>query len=402
MKKLGSRNKVNRKAKSFSIAIAQLKHEKIRFLVALSGIIFAVVMMFMQLGFRDALFDSSILLHRSMQGDLFLLHPKSSALLAVKSFSKYYLYQLQEFKEVQSVSPVRLGYATWKNPWNFDTRAIFVIGVDPSNNLLELPGLEKNLNKIIYPDTVLFDEASRTEFGPVVEKFRSGEKVISELQGPLLQEPVNVSVSGLFKLGTSFSANGHLLTSSSNFIHILTNRDNDSIEIGIIKLKAETDANQVAKAMRTKLPDDVKVFTKQEFMDVEKNYWQSSTAIGFIFSLSTTMAFFVGTVIVYQVLYTDVAEHLPSYAVLKAIGYRDFSLLGIILQEALILSVLGYIPGLLIAMISYQQTKTATLLPIGMTVDRASNLFFLTVVMCVVSGLIAVRKLRQADPADIF
>lgn len=396
------KSRPRQKGKNFSIAIAQLKHEKIRFLVALSGIIFAVVMMFIQLGFRDALFDSSVLLHRSMQGDIFLLHPKSSALLALKSFSRYYLYQTQALDEVESVSPVHLGYATWKNPWNFDTRAIFIVGIDPNNNLLDLPGIQENLSQITYPNAVLFDEASRAEFGPVVTEFQAGTPVVAELQGPLLQEPRNVQVRGIFKLGTSFSANGHLLTSNSNFINILTNRDQEQIEIGIIKLKPEASIQNVVKALKAKLPDDVRVLTKQEFMDVETNYWKSSTAIGFIFSLSTTMAFIVGTVIVYQVLYTDVSEHLPGYAVLKAIGYRDISLLWIILQEALILSVLGYIPGFLIAMISYHQTQAATLLPIGMTVDRATSLFMLTVIMCVASGLVAVRKLRDADPADIF
>lgn len=290
------------KRKNFSIAISQLKHEKVRFLVALSGIVFAVVMMFMQLGFRDALFDSSVLLHKSMQGEIFLLHPKSSALLALKSFSRYYLYQTLGFNEVESASPLHLGYATWKNPWNFDTRAIFIIGIDPSNNVLALPGVEENLDRITYPDSVLFDQASRAEFGPVIAQFREGKEIVAELQGPLLKKSKNVKVVGSFTLGTSFSANGHLLTSNSNFINILTNRDQEHIEIGVVKLKPNTDVHRVAQLLRNKLPQDVRVLTKQEFMDVESNYWKSSTAIGFIFSLSTTMAFIVGIVIVYQVL----------------------------------------------------------------------------------------------------
>jgi putative ABC transport system permease protein len=174
------------------------------------------------------------------------------------------------------------------------------------------------------------------------------------------------------------------------------------MEIGVIKLKQNANVNKAVREIKNKLPEDVRVLTKQEFMDVEINYWKSSTAIGFIFSLSTTMAFIVGTVIVYQVLYTDVSEHLPSYAILKAIGYTDISLLGIILQEALILSILGYIPGFLIAIISYQQTKNATLLPIGMTAERALTLLILTVLMCLISGFVAVRKLRDAEPADMF
>ncbi|WP_335337387.1 ABC transporter permease DevC [Anabaena sp. WA102] len=390
------------KGKNFSIALSQLKYEKVRLLVALSGIIFAVVMMFMQLGFSDALFDSSVLLHKSMQADVFLLHSKSSALVALKSFSKYYLYQLLEFPEVKSVSPIHLGYANWKNPWNNDNRSIFVLGIDPSNNVLDLPGIQENLTNITYPDGVLFDMSSRPEFGAVVTSFNAGETILSELQGSLLKVEKVVKVVGLFRLGASFAANGHLLTSNSNFVNILTNKSAASIEIGTIQLNPNANLKQSISEIRSRLPSDVLAFTKDEFINFEKDYWKRNTAVGFIFSLSTMMAFIVGSVIVYQVLYTDVSEHLPGYAILKAMGYTDISLLWIIIQESLILSILGYIPGFLIAMISYQQTKSATLLPIGMTVDRGITLLLVTILMCLISGLIAVRKLRDADPADIF
>jgi putative ABC transport system permease protein len=244
--------------------------------------------------------------------------------------------------------------------------------------------------------------SSRPEFGPVVTSFNAGETILSELQGSLLQVEKVVKVVGLFRLGASFAANGHLLTSNSNFVNVLTNKSPESIEIGTIQLNANANLKQSISEIRSRLPSDVLAFTKDEFINFEKDYWKRNTAVGFIFSLSTMMAFIVGSVIVYQVLYTDVSEHLPGYAILKAMGYTDISLLWIIIQESLILSILGYIPGFLIAMISYQQTKSATLLPIGMTVDRGITLLLVTILMCLISGLIAVRKLRDADPADIF
>jgi len=158
----------------------------------------------------------------------------------------------------------------------------------------------------------------------------------------------------------------------------------------------------VAKELRNYLPPDVRVLTKQEYIDKERNFWASSTAIGFIFTLGTIMGFIVGTVIVYQILYTEVADHLVEYATLKAIGYPQKYLLIVILQEALILAILGYIPGLAFSLFLYQQARQATLLPVYMSAARAIQVLILTIIMCFISGAIAVRKLRYADPADIF
>ena len=114
------------------------------------------------------------------------------------------------------------------------------------------------------------------------------------------------------------------------------------------------------------------------------------------------MGFIVGTVIVYQILYTEVADHLAEYATLKAIGYTHNYLLFVILQEAVILAFVGYMPGFAVTMFLYNRARAATLLPVLMSSERAIMVLILTLVMCFISGTIAVRKLQSADPADIF
>lgn len=170
----------------------------------------------------------------------------------------------------------------------------------------------------------------------------------------------------------------------------------------MIKLKPSANREQVIENLRRILPEDVKVISKQDFMEFEKSYWNSSTPIGFIFTLGAALGFIIGTVIVYQILYSDISDHLAEYATLKAMGYTDTYLLVVVFQEALILAVLGYIPGFSISLVFYAATRIATLLPIFMSVDRAMLVLALTVLMCSLSGAIAVRKLRTADPADIF
>ncbi|MBW4682842.1 MAG: ABC transporter permease DevC [Microcoleus vaginatus WJT46-NPBG5] len=378
------------------LAWLQLTREKMRLLVALAGIGFADILMFMQLGFRDALFDSSVRIHENLDGDIFLVSPQSTTLTAMKSFPQRRLYQTLAFEGVESVKPVYLDLSLWKNPVDRSTRSIFVLAFNPDDTVFNLPGVVNNINQIKLPDRVLFDAASREEFGPVAEKFTQGEPVITEVGGR------RVEVKGLFEMGASFGANGNIFTSDLNFLRIFPRRQKGIIDIGIVKLKPTADVEAVLKGMKTYLPDDVIYFSKQEFIDWEKNYWATSTTIGFIFTLGTAMGFIVGIVIVYQILYTDVSDHLAEYATLKAMGYKDLYFLIVVFQEALILAILGYFPACAVAIGLYNLTRNATSLPLIMTLARATTVLILTVVMCSVSGVIAVRKLSAADPADIF
>jgi putative ABC transport system permease protein len=378
------------------LAWLQLSHEKIRLLVAIAGISFADILMFMQLGFRDALFDSAVKFHTNVQGDVFLVSPQSTSLIAMKTFSARRLQQARSLNNVESINPIYLDFRFWKNPENKSTRGIMVIGFNPSDDkLFTMPGVKENLPKILLPNSYLFDTKSRAQFGDVKKWFDAGQKVSTEVGNR------KVTIGGLFEMGASFGADGNILSSDTNFIR-LTDRDKGLIDVGVIRLTPGSDAKVTAAKLAKILPSDVRVFTKEEFIDFERKYWQEGTSIGFIFTLGTVMGFIVGIVIVYQILYTDVADHLSEYATLKAMGYTDWYLLAVVFQEAVILSIVGFMPGMFAAVGLYTMTRNATSLPLMMTLARAASVFLLTVIMCLVSGAIAVRKLRAADPADMF
>jgi putative ABC transport system permease protein len=378
------------------LAWLQLSHEKIRLLVAIAGISFADILMFMQLGFRDALFDSAVKFHTNVQGDVFLVSPQSTSLIAMKTFSMRRLQQARSLSNVESINPIYLDFRFWKNPENKSTRGIMVIGFNPSDTkLFAMPGVEKNLDKMLLPDSYLFDTKSRAQFGDVKKWFDAGQKVTTEVGNR------KITIGGLFDMGASFGADGNILSSDTNFIR-LTKREKGLIDVGVIRLTPGSDPIVTAAELKKILPKDVRVFTKTEFIDFERKYWQEGTSIGFIFTLGTVMGFIVGIVIVYQILYTDVADHLSEYATLKAMGYTDGYLLVVVFQEAIILAAVGFMPGMFAAIGLYTMTRNATSLPLLMTVTRAITVFLLTVIMCLVSGAIAVRKLRAADPADMF
>ncbi|MFM6133342.1 MAG: ABC transporter permease DevC [Sphaerospermopsis kisseleviana] len=379
------------------LAWLQLSREKARMSVAIAGIAFADVLMFLQLGIREALFDGAVQLHNSLQGEIVLVSSRYKSLISLDQFSERRLYQAWGFTGVKSVSSIYLDSIPWKNPDNQQTWRIFTIGFNVEQPVVDLPGVQENINYLRQSDTVLFDQGSRKEFGNITGKFAANQKISTELNNR------QVNVVGLFRLGTSFGVNGNIITSDVNFLRLLgKRRQKGLIDFGVIKLEPGTDVNWVIQNLKANLPDDVQVFSKKEFMAQEKSFWNTSTAVGFTFTLGAIIGFIVGAVIVYQILYSDVSDHLPEYATLKAIGFKNRYLLVVVFQEALILAAIGFIPGFMISQGLYLITRQATLLPIMMTIDRAIFIFILTTIMCSISAVIAMQKLNAADPADIF
>lgn len=388
---------MNFKLRKTPLAWLQVKREKQRLTIALAGIAFADLLMFIQLGLNETLYSSAVNLHNSLQGDLFLLSPISEALQSPQSFSRQRLYQAASLKEIASITPVYLAGARWRNPQQRDRiQIVQTIGIDPSKPTFILPEVNQQINEIKLIDSVLFDRNSRPEFGDI--------STLLSQKSPLSVQ-VNerqTLVTGLFTLGTSFGANGTMITSDSTFLRLFPDRQAEQIDVGLIKLQPGANLKQVQTALKAYLPKDVVVLTQEEFGAREQQYWSTNTPTGFIFGLGTLIGFIVGIVIVYQILYSDVSDHLPEYATLKAMGYSDRFLINILIQESLILAFLGFIPGFILSSGLYVIAAQATLLPIAMTANRAAFVLTLTIVMCTVSGGIAMRKLQAADPADIF
>lgn len=256
--------------------------------------------------------------------------------------------------------------------------------------------MNHNRQKLQKINSILFDRTSLPEFGPIESLFRQQSTVKVELNNTTVQ------VNGLFALGVSFAAYGNVITSDSSFLRLFPYSSLNQVKVGLIKLQENTDIESVARNLRAALPEDVTVLNKKTFVKMEETYWSQTTPLGFLFSLGVIISFTVGTVIVYQILYSDISAHLDEYITLKAMGYNNRFLLLILTQEALFLAILGYIPGLFLTIGLYNITATATMLPIYMTTERGVMVLIITIVMCFISGAIAMKKLRTADPADLL
>ncbi|NJR72526.1 MAG: FtsX-like permease family protein [Scytonema sp. CRU_2_7] len=374
----------------------QLSRHKGRLLVALAGVAFADVLMFMQLGFQESLYESNTKIRGTLDTDIILVSPKAKNTQNVSTFSRRRLYQARDIPGVASARALYSGNMTWKNPATRQDATLQIMGFDPDYPAFKVPEMNQQLDKIRLPDVVLFDRTARGKYQNTIARINQGQRVATEAEGR------TITVRGLFSLGASFGTDGLLVTSDQNFLMLFPRRDAGSVSLGLIDLQPGYDPQQVVQQLRQHLPNDVKAMTIAEFIEDEQKFWRTESPIGFIFTIGASMAFVIGVVIVYQVLSNDVNAHLQEYATFKAMGYRHSYLLGVVLEETIILAFLGFVPGLILPIGVYYVSAKATALPIHMTISRAVTVLILTIIMCLVSGAIATRKLQSADPADMF
>ncbi|NET38404.1 MAG: FtsX-like permease family protein [Cyanothece sp. SIO1E1] len=380
------------------LAWLNLVHNRRKLVTSLGGVAFAVLLMFMFTGFKNALYDSQVQVLQRFNADIVIISRLKTAMFIPQFFARRRLYQAQAFEGVESAYALYISDANWKNPETKKTRGVRVLAFNPAEPVLNLPDVQAQMSKLQLPDTALMDEQSRTEIGPVAAG------VVTELAER------KIRIVGTYKMGTDFaSGNGNLIMSDQNFLRFFANRGPEedrrsfaTVDIGLLKTAPNANIDVLVETLRDNLPKDVLIFTKTGFEAREKTYWQENTNIGFVFTLLTTMSFVVGIILVYQILYTDVADHWAEYATLKAMGYTNGFLLGVVLQEALILSFLGFIPGFGVSGLLYNAAGSATGLIFQITLERVLNLFVLTFIMCLISGAIAVRKVQSTDPAEVF
>lgn len=383
------------------VAWLQLTQLRVRFLATLAGISFVVILIFMQFGFQDALYSSATQLHENFKGDLFVISSQYNALTSQQSFPRNRLYQTLAFNGVESVSPVYLQFAKLKNPYTGKKNPIYVVAFDPAESVFNLPQINRLLPLIQLPDTVVFDQASRPEFGAIAQNFNQ-EDIRVEVSSYNASVGYKVKIGGLFSLGPSFGVDGHLVMSYSTLLRTFLDREASYIDLGLINLEENVDKEIILKHLQDNLPNDIKILTREQYIKFEKDYWSLRTPIGFVFTMMTIMGLVVGIVFVYQILYSNISTNLVAFATLKAMGFKHKYLLKIVFQQALLLAVLSYIPGLIITFGLYDIAKDATKLPIMMTWDKGILVISLVTSMCLVSGFLAIQKLKAADPADIF
>ena len=378
------------------IAWLQLSHRPLRLAAALAGVGFANVLVFFQLGLSGGLYDSQKRPIQQFNGSLAVIPRRYTNFGEPAGFSRSRLLQVLGFQGVRGVSPLRLGKLQWLNPETQESTQALVMGVDPGNPSLMLPELSAQRSSLQLQGGVLFDKASKTSAGPVAARLEQGQSFNTELNGQ------RTNVNGLFQLGLTFAADINLITSTSNFQTLFPDRDPDEIQIGVVQLQSGADVNDVQNRLNKVLGPSLQVLTVEELQQREVEHWKRNTSFGLIFGLGVLVGFSVGGIVVYQILYSEVGEHISEYATMKAMGYDDRFVVAIIIQESVILASLAFLPSLIVSALLYRVLMQATGLLVVMSFSRAALVFTMTLLLCSGSGWLATAKLRRLDPADVF
>lgn len=378
------------------LAWKNLTHDVRRLLLAAGGVGFAVLLMCMQLAFQDALFDSTLAMIRKLDADLIIVSKAKYTVIVRETFSRRRLYQALQVPGVQSAAPlyVETLLSLVKDLRSGSTHPIRVLAFDPRHSVMT-PGVisAQALRALERPGTVLFDNKSKDEYG------RLAPGVQVELAGQ------TVELVGQFSLGTDFANDGNLVTSTETYKQLFLGGAASglgSVDLGLLKIREGESPEEVRDQVQRVLSHDVVVRTRREFEDQELAFWKRSTPIGYIFQAGVTMGFLVGVIICYQILYADIADHMAEFATLKAMGYPNRYFIGIVLQESVFLSLMGFVPGVLASRLLCVLVAWKTGLLVGLSLNLLFWVLILTLAMCVVSGTLTMRKVVGTDPAELF
>ena len=372
------------------IAPSLLFHRKKRLALSVSAIAIAVVIMFMQLGFFNGFNDSQAILPPHFNADLVIMNENRVHMNKWDNLSRSRLGQALAFREVVEGYPLYLGTVGLKNTGTGMTRRILVAAFPPDADPFTVP-LEPSARESLKRfGSVLFDLKSR----PIYGGMEIGQRV--EINRNVY------TVGGFFELGPNFSNDGMLMMSDDTWVNTVLGGYGDQISFGLLRVRAGTDIDSLRAAMRASLPSDTIILTPDEMRAREIRYTIKASPIGAIFGIGLIIGFIIGIIICYQILYNEITDYLPQYATLKALGFSNRYLTGIVVQEAAILSVVGFIPGFAGSYALYRIMEAYTRIIMHFTAGRILVILLLTVLMCVMAGVIVVKKINSSDPADLF
>jgi putative ABC transport system permease protein len=376
----------------------QLTQSKTRFAVASAGVGFAVLLVFMQLGFMAMLFDSTTTIHQQFDTDLVVMSVDAEGIMPNPgSFSRRRLVQAAGQVGIEDFAEIYIGTLNWTRPSDGTVGQITVFGVPTDTRVFLRPELQAQLPGLRLPGTFLIDESARGEYGDFFAQIAAGQRPTAKLGSE------TATAIGMFRFGATISIDAMAVVSRETFLQLMPSRQPGVINMGLLHLAPGQDANVIADGITASISAaEVKVWTMADFKQVTINFVKTNSPISTIFTFGVIVGLFVGAVIVVQILTSDVQDHLAEYATFKAIGFKNSYLLGIVYEQSAILTITGFFPSLLLSLLLYQLVGAAVSMEISMTLERIGLVFVLTALMCAVAGTIAMRRVYSADPAEVF
>ncbi len=375
-------------AKAVRFSNQLLLHERSRLLASVGGVTFALLLMLLQLGFRNALLESAVEQLRQLDADIIVIHKEKHPFLTRDRMPAERLYQALSVPGVESAAPIWIALQQWKNLEQNTLHPIRIIGFNPDQPTFLIDAVNENAEKLKRKGTALIDELSRNSYG----ELKSGPAQVGRQQ---------IEIVGTFPLGTDFEVDGSLLVSDETYFE-LTQGNNQEIEAALIKIAPGTDRDLILKTLSEVLPGDVRAHAKDDLIELNLRYWERGTPISVFLLVGVALGFAVGVVICYQILYTEVLDHLAEFATLKAMGYSNRYIRLVVISEAGQLSILGFFPALLLGAAMLFGLGVSSGLPAGLGLGDVLSVALLSFGMCTLAGMLALRNVQRLEPAELF
>ena len=372
----------------FRLALRFLTHERRRLVACVGGISFALMLMLLQVGFRSALLDSSVELLRQLDADVIVMNKEKKPFLRRDPMPRERVYQSLAVPGVAESHPIRLKLLSWRNHETNTFHPVRVISTDPDQSNFLMEGFAENRESLKKANSALLDRRSRSSLGDLDPD-------------PAQIGTHQLEIAGYVDLGTDFEADGTVLVSEETFFR-LSNMAENLVEMALLKLTPGANAEEVAANLRQTLPTDVVALTKEALVARDLAYWETGTPISVILLVGVALGLLVGVIICYQVLYTEVLDHLPEFATLKAMGYSNRFLESVVLGEAVILSLLAVIPALVFSSAMLALLGWMSGLSTGLDMSQMIQISLFSLGMCCFSAILALGKIRRLDPAELF
>lgn len=374
----------------------QLSHSRGRLIAAVSGVAFANLLVFMQLGIMGALSGSTLAPYSMLRADIVLSSMDGNTLTDGGHIPRARMFQALGVAGVAKATPLFIGNLPFTLA-DGSTVSLLAFGLDVASPSFASPAIASALSRLSVENAVLLDEGTRGMPKPVIADLKAGREIRFETGGNTL------TAIGTMVVGGGFLADGMMMMSDQTFLRVFPRRSSGAPNHILIHTDDGVAVDTVVARLQAALPGgNLRVQSLSGSAASDLAFMSTERPTGIIFGFGVFMGILVGLVIVYQVLSTDLADHLREYATFKAMGYGQPFFLGIVFEEAIILAVFGFVPGFLVSIGLYAGLVAVTGLPVTMHASRAILVFFGTLAACSLSGAVATRRLANADPADLF
>jgi len=387
-----------------SLARKNLFQDLPRFVVAQAGIMFAVSLVTIQTGLFSGFSRSTSLLVDNSKADIWVASEDLRFLDLTVPIPLQRRNQAQQVQGVDRAEALILRGTVWRRS-STPLTSVRVVGFDPEGQLFQPKKLDQGtLSQLKQPYTVMVDRSDLDSLN--VNRVGQVAKVGS----------FQARIVGLSKEMRSIVSPAFMFTSLENAYAYINSpiaepprnppapkplTSTDQVSYILIRAEPGQDLQALKRRIEAALPD-TRAYTRGEFADLNQRYWQKSTGVGFILGLGAAVGMIVGLVIVGQILYASVSDHLKEFGTLKAMGSPNWFIYSVIIRQALWMAVLGYIPGMALCIVLGTWTLQTQAIEILISPMLATGVFGLTIVMCIGAAVFAIQKVTYVDPAIVF